>query len=119
MHNYYYYVFALSFELQKNRVITSKYNIITFLPRNLFEQFLRVANIYFLFLLIIQLIPGVASVPFYSTLIPLVGVLLITAVKDAYDDIVSVCGCVCVCVCVCVYVCGGGGGGGGCVFVMQ
>ena len=27
--------------------------------------------------------------PFYSTLLPLVGVLAVTAVKDAYDDIVS------------------------------
>jgi len=71
-------------------VITSKYNVVTFLPRNLFEQFLRVANLYFLLLTIIQLIPGVSSVPFYSTLVPLVIVLSITALKDAYDDIVSV-----------------------------
>ena len=35
-------------------MITSKYNIITFVPLNLFEQFLRVANTYFLILLIIQ-----------------------------------------------------------------
>lgn len=70
-----------------NVVITSKYNIFTFIPRNLFEQFLRVANIYFLVLTIIQLIPGVSSVPFYSTMIPLVIVLSITAVKDAYDDV--------------------------------
>lgn len=27
-----------------NQVITSKYNIITFLPRNLLEQFRRIAN---------------------------------------------------------------------------
>lgn len=29
-----------------NQVITSKYTIITFLPRNLLEQFRRVANVY-------------------------------------------------------------------------
>jgi len=29
-----------------NRVITSKYTIFTFLPRNLLEQFRRVANMY-------------------------------------------------------------------------
>jgi hypothetical protein len=28
-------------------------------------------------------------VPFYTTLIPLVGVLAVTAFKDAFDDIVS------------------------------
>ena len=27
--------------------------------------------------------------PFYTTLIPLLGVLLVTAIKDAFDDIVS------------------------------
>ena len=31
-----------------NQVITSKYTIITFLPRNLLEQFRRIANIFFL-----------------------------------------------------------------------
>ena len=40
--------------LQNNIVITSRYNLLTFLPLNLFEQFLRVANTYFLILLIIQ-----------------------------------------------------------------
>lgn len=29
-----------------NQVITSKYTILTFLPRNLMEQFRRVANVY-------------------------------------------------------------------------
>ena len=36
-----------------------------------------------------QVIPGVSSVPFISTLLPLVLVLGVTAVKDAYDDVVS------------------------------
>lgn len=42
------------FVFQDNRIHTSKYNILTFLPINLFEQFQRVANAYFLFLLILQ-----------------------------------------------------------------
>lgn len=42
------------FLFQDNRIHTSKYNILTFLPINLFEQFQRVANAYFLFLLILQ-----------------------------------------------------------------
>lgn len=40
--------------LQNNAIKTSKYNIFTFLPLNLFEQFRRLANAYFLFLMILQ-----------------------------------------------------------------
>jgi phospholipid-translocating ATPase len=32
-------------EYETNQVITSKYTLITFLPRNLLEQFRRVANV--------------------------------------------------------------------------
>lgn len=45
---------VMLFLFQDNRIHTSKYNILTFLPINLFEQFQRVANAYFLFLLILQ-----------------------------------------------------------------
>lgn len=43
---------------QSNCIKTSKYNIVTFLPVNLFEQFQEVANTYFLFLLILQVSVG-------------------------------------------------------------
>ncbi|XP_059808713.1 phospholipid-transporting ATPase ID isoform X2 [Hypanus sabinus] len=74
------------FEYASNRIKTSKYNIITFLPINLFEQFQRVANAYFLFLLLLQLIPHISSLSWFTTIVPLVLVLTITAVKDATDD---------------------------------
>uniref|UniRef100_UPI0037E8034E phospholipid-transporting ATPase ID n=1 Tax=Semicossyphus pulcher TaxID=241346 RepID=UPI0037E8034E len=69
-----------------NRIKTSKYNMFTFLPVNLFEQFQRVANAYFLVLLILQLIPEISSLSWFTTIVPLVLVLVITAVKDATDD---------------------------------
>ncbi|XP_056428190.1 probable phospholipid-transporting ATPase IM isoform X2 [Hyla sarda] len=74
------------FKYANNGIKTSKYNIITFLPINLFEQFQRVANAYFLFLLILQLIPEISSLSWFTTIVPLVLVLTITAVKDATDD---------------------------------
>uniref|UniRef100_A0A671SAP0 Phospholipid-transporting ATPase n=1 Tax=Sinocyclocheilus anshuiensis TaxID=1608454 RepID=A0A671SAP0_9TELE len=43
-----------SFKYATNSIKTSKYNPFTFLPLNLFEQFQRIANAYFLFLLILQ-----------------------------------------------------------------
>lgn len=62
----------------------------TFLPFNLLEQFQRLANFYFLCLLVLQLIPAISSLTPVTTAIPLIGVLTLTAVKDAYDDIVSI-----------------------------
>ncbi|CAF1398670.1 unnamed protein product [Adineta steineri] len=70
-----------------NEITTSKYNIITFLPKNLFEQFRRLANAYFLFLLCLQLIPQISSLDPITTILPLVFVLALTAIKDASDDI--------------------------------
>ncbi|MED6276848.1 Phospholipid-transporting ATPase IC, partial [Characodon lateralis] len=70
-----------------NAIKTYKYNALTFLPLNLYEQFKRVANIYFLALLVLQVIPDIATLPWYTTLIPLVIVLGITAIKDLVDDL--------------------------------
>ncbi|XP_062821097.1 phospholipid-transporting ATPase ID isoform X2 [Anolis carolinensis] len=74
------------FQYASNCIKTSKYNVVTFLPINLFEQFQEVANTYFLFLLILQLIPQISSLSWFTTIVPLVLVLTITAVKDATDD---------------------------------
>lgn len=69
-----------------NRVRTAKYTPLTFIPKNLFEQFRNVANLYFLFLVILQTIPtfGVTS-PVLSAM-PLVAILVITGIKDAFED---------------------------------
>ncbi|XP_047453988.1 phospholipid-transporting ATPase ID [Mugil cephalus] len=74
------------FQYASNCIMTSKYNVVTFLPVNLFEQFQEVANTYFLFLLILQLIPQISSLSWFTTIVPLALVLSITAVKDATDD---------------------------------
>ncbi|CAM5153536.1 unnamed protein product [Natator depressus] len=70
-----------------NAIKTYKYNAITFLPLNLLEQFKRVANFYFLVLLILQTIPQITTLSWYTTLLPLLLVLGITAIKDLVDDI--------------------------------
>jgi len=43
-----------------NVVKTTKYNVLTFLPKNLFEQFSKAANMYFLVILILQYIEIIA-----------------------------------------------------------
>ena len=74
---------------QNNFIKTYKYTVLTFWPLNLFEQFQRLANFYFACLLVLQLIGPISSLTPITTLLPLLGVLCVTAAKDAYDDYVS------------------------------
>ncbi|KAI3794530.1 hypothetical protein L1987_37162 [Smallanthus sonchifolius] len=75
-----------SFEFAGNSVRTSKYSVLTFLPRNLFEQFHRVAYVYFLIIAILNQLPQLAVFGRFASLLPLSLVLLVTAVKDGYED---------------------------------
>jgi phospholipid-transporting ATPase len=71
-----------------NGVTTSKYNLVTFLPKNLFEQFRRVANLYFLVIAILQLIPlGLSPISPITSILPLGFVLGVTAIKEAIEDV--------------------------------
>ncbi|CAN4111326.1 unnamed protein product [Withania somnifera] len=74
------------FEFSGNSIRTAKYSILTFLPRNLFEQFHRVAYIYFLLIAILNQLPMLAVFGRGASILPLAFVLLVTAVKDAYED---------------------------------
>ena len=69
-----------------NMIVTSKYKITTFIPVNLFEQFSRAVNLYFLLISVIQLIPGLSPTGIETTLVPLLFVLLVNALKDAHYD---------------------------------
>uniref|UniRef100_A0A8B9Q2S2 Phospholipid-transporting ATPase n=1 Tax=Apteryx owenii TaxID=8824 RepID=A0A8B9Q2S2_APTOW len=86
-------IFFAFLSLQSNSIKTSKYNFFTFLPLNLFEQFQRIANAYFLFLLILQLIPQISSLSWFTTVVPLVLVLAVSGAKDAIDDFVRLLSC--------------------------
>ncbi|KAJ3576886.1 hypothetical protein NP233_g123 [Leucocoprinus birnbaumii] len=70
-----------------NQVITSKYTIFTFLPRNLLEQFRRIANIFFLVIAVLQFFNKFSTISPGLVLLPLLIVLAITAAKDGYEDV--------------------------------
>ncbi|CUA70090.1 phospholipid-translocating ATPase [Rhizoctonia solani] len=70
-----------------NQVVTSKYTILTFVPRNLLEQFRRIANMFFLAIAILQFFPRFSTISPGLVLLPLIVVLAITAAKDGYEDI--------------------------------
>nr|CAB3496066.1 unnamed protein product [Digitaria exilis] len=69
-----------------NAVRTAKYSPLTFLPRNLFEQFHRLAYVYFLAIAVLNQLPQLAVFGRGASVMPLAFVLIVTAVKDAYED---------------------------------
>lgn len=70
-----------------NYIRTTRYTFLTFLPLNLLEQFRRLSNIYFLATMIITLIPGVSPVFPITSILPLVVILGVTAIKDGIEDL--------------------------------
>ncbi|KAF0976515.1 hypothetical protein FDP41_004414 [Naegleria fowleri] len=75
------------FKFPKNDIKTTKYTYLNFIFKNLWEQFHRFANCYFLVIAILQLIPTLSPTGQFTTFIPLGMVLIFTMMKDAYEDI--------------------------------
>ena len=69
-----------------NHISTAKYNIATFLPKFLFEQFSKYANLFFLFTAALQQIPNISPTNRYTTIVPLTIVLLVSAGKELIED---------------------------------
>lgn len=69
-----------------NHVSTAKYNVATFLPKFLFEQFSKYANLFFLFTAVLQQIPNISPTNRYTTIVPLIIVLLVSAGKELIED---------------------------------
>ncbi|OAY41708.1 phospholipid-transporting ATPase 1 isoform X2 [Manihot esculenta] len=74
------------YEFTGNEIRTSKYTLITFLPKNLFIQFHRVAYLYFLAIAALNQLPPLAVFGRTVSLFPLLFVLCVTAIKDGYED---------------------------------
>ncbi|KAI9824504.1 MAG: hypothetical protein M1819_000859 [Sarea resinae] len=69
-----------------NHVSTAKYNVATFIPKFFYEQFSKYANLFFLFTAILQQIPNISPTNRYTTIGPLVIVLLVSAGKELIED---------------------------------
>ncbi|XP_026422131.1 probable phospholipid-transporting ATPase 4 [Papaver somniferum] len=68
-----------------NYISTTKYNILTFLPKAIFEQFRRVANLYFLMAACFSL-TSVAPFSPVSMIAPLAFVVGLSMAKEALED---------------------------------
>ena len=74
------------YKFKDNRVDTTKYNVLTFLPKALFIQFMRPANIYFLVCAIIQCIPVISPLGPETAVIPIVIVLSVSLIREGIED---------------------------------
>ncbi|GBC10641.1 hypothetical protein RclHR1_00980018 [Rhizophagus clarus] len=70
-----------------NSITTSRYTFYNFLPKQLYAQFSKIANLYFLFVAVIQTIPGWSPTGQFTTLIPLLSFMSISIAHEGFDDI--------------------------------
>ncbi|XP_053202225.1 probable phospholipid-transporting ATPase IA isoform X2 [Panonychus citri] len=70
-----------------NRISTGKYNVFSFMPKFLFEQFRRYSNVFFLIIALLQQIPNVSPTGRYTTAVPLFSILAVSALKEIFEDI--------------------------------
>uniref|UniRef100_W5LBP7 Phospholipid-transporting ATPase n=1 Tax=Astyanax mexicanus TaxID=7994 RepID=W5LBP7_ASTMX len=69
-----------------NKIRTTKYTFLSFIPKNLFEQLHRFANVYFIFLAALNFVPIVNAFQPEISIIPIILVMSVTAVKDLWED---------------------------------
>lgn len=69
-----------------NTITSSKYNIYTFLPKQLKAQFSKLANCYFMVVAIMQMIPHWSTTGHYTTIIPLLIFMSISIAREGFDD---------------------------------
>lgn len=69
-----------------NKIRTTKYTLLSFLPKNLLEQFHRIANLYFIFIVLLNWFPAINAFGKEIAMIPVLFVLGVTAIKDLFED---------------------------------
>ncbi|XP_029161028.1 probable phospholipid-transporting ATPase IA isoform X5 [Nylanderia fulva] len=72
---------------KNNHITTAKYSFVSFVPLFLFEQFRRYSNCFFLFIALMQQIPDVSPTGRWTTLVPLIFILSVSALKEIVEDV--------------------------------
>ena len=75
-----------NFHFKDNKIDTTKYNIVTFLPKALIIQFVRLANVYFLISAILQCIPIISPLTPATAVVPIVIVLSVSVIREGIED---------------------------------
>ncbi|KAI9678592.1 MAG: hypothetical protein M1817_005649 [Caeruleum heppii] len=74
-------------EYISNTVRSCRYTLWNFLPRQLFAQFSKLANFYFLSISILQMIPNLSTTGTFTTIVPLLFFVGLSMAKEGYDDL--------------------------------
>lgn len=69
-----------------NRIRSSRYTIWSFLPYQVYFQFNKASNLYFLITASLQLVPGLSTTGRFTSLVPLVVFWALTVLREGYDD---------------------------------
>lgn len=77
---------ALVNEYPRNKIRTTKYTPLNFIPMNIYHQFHNIANIYFLFIVILGAFPIFGVLNPGLAAVPIIAIVIITAIKDAIED---------------------------------
>ncbi|XP_021366125.1 probable phospholipid-transporting ATPase VA isoform X2 [Mizuhopecten yessoensis] len=73
-------------DFRGNRIKTTKYTLLTFFPKNIFEQFHRFANLYFILVVALNWVPQIQAFGKEIAMVPVIFVLAVTCIKDAFED---------------------------------
>lgn len=68
-------------------VRNQKYSLLTFVPKVLYQQFQYFFNLFYLLTALSQFIPGLKVGLMFSFVAPLLLVIALTMMKEAYEDI--------------------------------
>jgi len=71
-----------------NAVVNTKYNVLTFVPVVLYNQFKHFFNLFFLIITVSQFYPPLQVGFLFTYVAPLSFVLIVTMIKESYDDLV-------------------------------
>ncbi|CAI2358814.1 unnamed protein product [Moneuplotes crassus] len=72
---------------KNNKISTSKYNIVDFLPKAILIQFLRIYNFYFLCTIVLQGVPAVSTMPVYLAALPFIFVIGVSVFREFIEEI--------------------------------
>lgn len=82
------YINEISLNYRSNKINTSKYTLLNFIPKIFYEQFSKTANLYFLIIGFLQTIEEISTSGGIPVIyFPLTLIIIVSAIKDVFEDL--------------------------------